>query len=307
MPGQNYWNNLLCSRSAIDGILSLFMKYDIHATWATVGLLFARNATDLIDYLPAIKPEYKNYRLNPYRILTGENERDDPLHFAVSIIEKIRKAPFQEVGSHTFSHYYALEPGQTADAFREDLLSAKSIARNQGIDLRSLVFPRNQVNPAYLSILSEIEFESYRGNQNHFLYNMQNAMLRNSKLLRFLRLADSYLNLTGHNTVKWTDLFHSHPINIRASSFLRPCMKRMAILDSLKCKRITTSLRYAAERNEIFHLWWHPHNFGLNLKINLKNLENILKEFDSLRQLYGMRSLNMSEIADETMKIGVNI
>ena len=35
----------------------------------------------------------------------GENEQDDLLHFGKSLIEKIKRTPHQEIGSHTFSHF----------------------------------------------------------------------------------------------------------------------------------------------------------------------------------------------------------
>ncbi len=36
---EQYGENILGAREAIPKILDLFMEYDIHATWATVGML----------------------------------------------------------------------------------------------------------------------------------------------------------------------------------------------------------------------------------------------------------------------------
>ena len=77
--------------------------------------------------LPQKKPKYSNPNLSPYQghfNLVADNESVDPLHFGSSLIEQIKNEK-QEIGSHTFSHYYCLEKGQTKEDFREDLLSGK--------------------------------------------------------------------------------------------------------------------------------------------------------------------------------------
>ena len=47
----------------------------------------------------------------------GPNERQDPYHFGLSLVRRIKDCPHQEIGTHTFSHYYCLEDGQTPEHF----------------------------------------------------------------------------------------------------------------------------------------------------------------------------------------------
>jgi hypothetical protein len=54
----------------------------------------------------------------------------------------------------------------------------------------------------------------------------------------------------------------------------------------------------AARTDGIYHLWWHPHNFGQRTEANLKNLERLLKYFHVLNQKYGMKSLSMKEVRE---------
>jgi len=54
-------------------------------------------------------------------------------------------------------------------------------------------------------------------------------------------------------------------------------------------------MEYAAENKKLFHLWWHPHNFGVNTDENISFLEEILLYFKELQKRYGMLSLNMNE------------
>lgn len=56
---------------------------------------------------------------------------------------------------------------------------------------------------------------------------------------------------------------------------------------------------YAAKNNENFHLWWHPHNFGINIEENMKNLEDLLKYYTYLNKKYKMKSKNMKELIYE--------
>jgi hypothetical protein len=46
-----------------------------------------------------------------------------------------------------------------------------------------------------------------------------------------------------------------------------------------------------------FHLWWHPHNFGLNLRENLAFLEELLRHHRNLRERYGVVPMTMGEMA----------
>ncbi|MGI9421325.1 MAG: hypothetical protein ACR2RA_26145, partial [Geminicoccaceae bacterium] len=111
----------LCgTREAIPRMLDQFAHHHVHATWATVGFLFFDEKDELLAHLPSLKPSYQNQHLSPYRHLEsiGPNEKKDPYHYGRSLLRRIGACPGQEIGTHTFSHYYCLEEGQTIDEFR---------------------------------------------------------------------------------------------------------------------------------------------------------------------------------------------
>ena len=85
--------------------------------------------------------------------------------------------------------------------------------------------------------------------------------------------------------------------NIPASRFLRPYSKRLAFMDWLRLKRITKSMTHAAKHGLTYHLWWHPHNFGINIKENLAFLEKILLHYEELSKKYSFRSVSMQQLA----------
>ena len=81
-----YKEHLLGVRKVIPGLLNLFGKYDIHATFATVGMLFFNNKEELLDGLPERKPTYEDPHISPYTghfSRVGKNEEEDPFHFEI--------------------------------------------------------------------------------------------------------------------------------------------------------------------------------------------------------------------------------
>ena len=56
-------------------------------------------------------------------------------------------------------------------------------------------------------------------------------------------------------------------------------------------------MTYAAKNNCTYHLWWHPHNFGINQDENFSFLEKILMHYKQLNKEYQFQSYTMSELA----------
>lgn len=295
---EEYRKHLEGTPEAVTRMLSLFSHYNIHATWATVGFLFFNDAVELKAHLPDVLPDYDYKRFDLYDYLRKQKELHIPFHFAPDLIAKIIQTPYQELATHTFSHYYCLESGQNAKSFQSDIMQACKIAKEKtGVTITSLVFPRNQKNDAYLPILSACGINAYRGNEKHWIYDESNWEERKI-LKRALKLLDTYLNISGHHTVALQKLqCYNGVVDIPASRFLRPYSKKFAFLDFLKLNRIKTSMTYAAQRGEIFHLWWHPHNFGADVAKNIAFLEKILQHYVLLHERYNMQSMHMQEIA----------
>ena len=299
----NYIENLQNVNRVIDRLLKLSDAYNIKLTFSTVGFLFAKNKAELIKYSPIDKPKYTKHKLNPYAIFDeiGDNEIEDPFHYANSTIQKIKKHKNHEIGTHTFSHYYVKESGQTLQDFENDITSAKKIAAANGVLIKSIVFPRNMVNKAYLDICFNNGIASYRGTEKSYVYHIHPSKSKYYHLfLRLLRLPDSYINISGSNTYKLGSLFKKNEImNLPSSRFLRPYVPALKYLEPLKIRRIKKGMKRAAKNNELYHLWWHPHNFGKNIDENFKNLEDIFKEYKRLNNKFQFTSETMSSLANK--------
>jgi len=293
-----YRNNLLGARQAVPAILELFELYGIHATWATVGFLFFENLNDLKAALPDDLPQYRETHLDPYAALAevGKNEAEDPFHFAPSLIRRILAHEGQEIGTHTLSHFYALAPGPTLESFRADIRSAKSVADQYGIVLKSIVFPRNQISRQHLRICAEEGLTAYRSTEADPWIETGNGILR-----RAMRLADSYLELSGNGCVA-PCLDEELPIvRVSGSRFLRPWNTVLRIFEDMRLRRICSSMDAAAKSNKTFHLWWHPHNFGVHLEENMTFLTHIAEHYANTNRKMGWPSLTMAEVADNVL------
>jgi peptidoglycan/xylan/chitin deacetylase (PgdA/CDA1 family) len=297
-PDGPYRENLIGARAAIPRILDLFEEFDIAATWATVGFLFAKSKREREEFSPTVRPTYCEPRLDAYSEPTGEGEGDDPLHYALSLIEQVRSRAKQEIATHTFSHYYCLEPGENREAFAADLRSAIAIAKHHGIGLRSIVFPRNQLRQGYEDLLQEAGITCYRGNERSWMYRPR-PRRQETMAVRAPRLLDSYVSLSGPKIVRWSEILQTSGLcNVRSSMFLRPYSVRRKGLESARLRRIAGGIQAAAEQRGIFHLWWHPHNFGAHTEQNLQFLRSVLEAFSSCRRTHGMQSLSMAGVTD---------
>lgn len=301
MTIEEYGSNLENVNNVIDRLLIISDKYNVKLTFATVGMLFARNKEELLKFNPSKTPSYDKKELDTYRLIDkiGDNEKEDKLHYAQSVIKRINKETNHEIGTHTYSHYNCLVGGQTLKQFEEDVIAAKRIAKHINIDVKSIVFPKNQVNEPYLNTCHKHGIISYRGTEQSFIYNTKYKHIKKYfvPLIRLTRLIDGYINITGHNTYKVFKINQSNKIvNLPSSRFLRPYFQKLKFLEKLKIRRVKKSMRYAAKNNELYHLWWHPHNFGANMNENFINLEKIFKEFDKLNKKYNFQSNTMTEL-----------
>ncbi len=292
---QNYGKNIEGVWHAVPAMLELFKKYEIHVTWATVGMLMCKNYNQWRDMCPSVLPKYKRKSLSAYTF--ASLARDFPkLFFARTLVEKIMAVENQEIGSHTYSHFYCGEEHGSINDFIQDINSNKIIFEEMGVKPTSFVFPRNQVCEDYLSELSTHGFTAYRGNQPHWLHRKGSSSSSNI-FGRYLRFADDYIPISvNHVTKIKSSVCNRGLVNVSANRFLRPT-KGFNIFDILNVKRIKTGMLKSAMMDSVFHLWWHPHNFGIHTETNLKNLELILKYYKFLNQKYGMISLSMQEVS----------
>jgi peptidoglycan/xylan/chitin deacetylase (PgdA/CDA1 family) len=280
-------------------LLELFEKYSINVTWATVGMLFNENWDEWESNKPSILPSYDNRNLCPYAY--GEKHRKsnlDNYFFAPKLIKDIQSIAGQELATHTYSHYYCLEKGQTIAQFDADLTQAVTLGTKFNCSLKSLVFPRNQFNKAYLDVCEKHKIETVRSNPENWYWDVTKTETIFTKLVRS---GDAYLPF-GKKSYSTDTIVKEAVVSQSSSRFLRP-QNKIELLNSARVLRIKNEIIQAAKNGDVYHLWWHPHNFGTDAAGAIKSLKSILETFSKCQDLYEMESLTMKQLRDNCLNV----
>jgi hypothetical protein len=281
------------TKIVVPEILSLFQEYEIACTWATVGMLFNEDWDEWNHNIPNSLPNYTNTKLSAYKYGKSiQSKATESICFAPELIKEIISTDRQEMASHTYSHYYCRENGQNSENFKSDLITAKKIARKFEINLQSLVFPRNQINADYLQVCRELEISSVRSNPSSWYWkNTENDTLKQ----KVFRTGDAYVG-KNDKSYSYPEINSIHHLSIQpASRMLRPYSNN-SFLNRLKLKRIINEMSFAAKNGLVYHLWWHPHNFGNDLTHNLQDLIKILEHYKKCKEEYNFQSCTMNEL-----------
>ncbi len=287
-----YFDN---TRNVLPKMLACFEKYNMEVTWATVGMLFNENWDEWMANVPEQKPTYTNSSLDAYAYgLNHQKSGLDRFFFAPELIKLIQQTPGQELASHTYSHYYCLEEGQTKEQFEHDLALVVKMADKVNAKMQSLVFPRNQWNPAYLSSCLQNGLTQARSNPAVWFWENPNQASLSTKLFR---TGDAYLPLSSM-VYGVEHVIKSEVTAQPASRFLRP-HHGFSVLNALRLQRIKNEMTNAARQGKIYHLWWHPHNFGTHPAASMQALTEIASLYQILNEKHGMQSVSMANLPSQ--------
>lgn len=293
---ENVWN-------VVPQLLKLFEKYGIHATWATVGGIMAENDEDFIKHLPEKVSVPTMDMLKRNSLLTNNTARfNGNMFFAPKLVNMISNVKGQEIGTHTYTHFYCNHEMNSAEEFKADIEAAKNIAERGNIDYASIVFPRNQVNEECLEVISELGIKNYRGNESKCWFDR--FAEKSFKLFRLFEKADNYISLESSKIYPYSEIITDKGLfNVKSSRFFKPFTPAYRLFDWMRVRRFKRELKKAARRGEVYHIYWHPHNFANNTERNLKDLESFLKCYKRMKEKHGMLSLNMDEVAEKAAEM----
>jgi hypothetical protein len=154
-----------------------------------------------------------------------------------------------------------------------------------------LVFPRNQYSDPVIKIAGEEGFSTVRTNPRDWFWQ---EVQRENILKKIFRTGDTLVPL-GKST-SYSSISNQFGVNLLpASRLLRPYRKG-SLVNSTRISRIKKELEVAIKNNEMYHLWWHPHNFGAYPQENLKILEDLLQWIHVKTETEGLISSTMSEV-----------
>ena len=231
-------------RKAFSKIVSLCEAYSIPATIAICGHLFLRECTGHPGF-PRASPDF--YEGDWFKNDPASNFEKNNEWYAPDLVELIKEKGF-EIACHSFSHIpFNYCSREVAEA---EISECVKIARENSVQLKSMVFPRNEVH--YLDVLGKhgfTHFVSYPKADN-FLIDYGTRALKFNTPCKTQGLVEVPRTMFLYRD-KWTELFR---------------MKRLLELAKLK--------------NSFFHLWCHAYN--LRSQQHVRFLEKIFRKVDSL-------------------------
>lgn len=281
-----HWESYGRVRESCERLLALMDRYGIRATWAFVGrlILDPRDPVETSLYPENPQPAQKylsNGRLSDPGFLANWHAPD--------LLRMVRQAQVKhEIGSHTFSHVVAGERGYSIDLLKQDLASAKKQAGRLGIQLKTLVFPKNRV--AHTGVLPEQGFSAYRrvtANRFHSLPSPARRVAQ--KLDAYLPVPPdvSYPERDGGLWVLPATHYYRH-----TGGWARLQSNRV------RTAKLKAGLRRAADRRALFHVWFHPYDIASDPNRLLRPLEAAFGEVARLREAGRLDNYTLGELAD---------
>jgi len=222
--------------------------YEISATWAIVGHLLLHEPTE--TNVP--QPHYRFANAPDSERVANHPREWFCAQYVLEAIQKMRMP--QEIGTHTFTH--VLADSVSAELFDAQLAEVVRVHTQNGLPApRSIIFPQNRV--AHTDILAAHGISIYRGGAQDWYNRLPRQMQRPAHLL------DRTFGFPPPTYAPADCLQADGIVNLPASQFLMSYDGiRAKIPTAARVQQARLGLRKAIERDEIFHLWFHPFNLG---------------------------------------------
>ena len=283
----------LKTREVIDELLDLFEKYNISATWAVVGHLFLDRCKkeNGIKHPDLKRPDYDWYDKDWFHEDPATNIEENPIWYGKDILKKIKNTePKQDIGSHSFSHLIYSKSGEKV--VEDDLRKTVDLAEQEGVDMNSFVFPRNEAG--HLNMIKKFGFKIYRCKNNSW-FEKNNKLPESIK--KIFRLFEEFLSITPP-VAKIKN--KSGLIEVGGSQIYRSYDFPWNFLSvSSRIKRARKGIDKVAREGGIYHLWFHPFNLVKNKKDLIEGIEEILKYAHKNNEV---EIMNMKDISKNVIK-----
>ncbi|HAQ21325.1 MAG TPA: hypothetical protein DCR40_19150 [Prolixibacteraceae bacterium] len=267
-------------------LLNLFKKYEIHATWASVGALTYNNLDEMKKEMTNIcRNLLLNQRSNYYLLCEKKLNGNEQTLFDPESFSKIEQTPFQQIECHSFLHIFS--DFTSVELFKTDTCLHINRLKKLGFKTPEFyVFPRNQSTLPFLNILKKFGFNSFRG-YDSVLYSDEKIFKR------ILRRIDSIFPLVERNS-KIIYREDCELFEFKGSRFLRTFKNTNSLSAKLHYAKLRLGLKKSIQQGKMYHLWFHPHNFTIN-QANLLLFEDFLKSIQEYVKIDKLVSLNTNE------------
>lgn len=241
-------------RTNIPLLLTLFSRFTIPVTWATVGHLFLesckRGSHDWMRRIPYFDGHWRYTGGDWFDADPCSDFRNDSAWYAPDMIELILKSKIKhEFGCHTFSHIDCSDRHCPPGVLADEIKASFDAAAEWGIRMKAFVFPGGTAGN--YQVLKDNGFQIYRKNLDYDLvypFFDRYGMLVTASSLGFGR---SY-NWSAEYYIKMFCRYIDKAIktNTAAHLWLHPSVDGWTLENV-----IPQVLKYAAEKRETGQLW----------------------------------------------------
>jgi len=270
-------------RDAWQWLLDRFEAYSVPCTWAVVGHLFL----DACDGTHADHPAVDGW----FDRDPGADERTAPTWYAPSLVSAVLDSDVDhEIASHSFSHVEFDAPGTDRRIARAELERSLAVAGERGIELDSLVFPRNRVG--HRDVVADAGFTTYRGVGPDRWYH--------GTPVRPVGKGLSYAVGRSPPPVVTPTVDEQGLVDVPASlnlfAFQGPARRFVsAVTGDPVVRKVRLGLRELAGRERgVLHLWLHPNS--LTTGQDFERMERVLELVDRYREEQGLRVETMRSV-----------
>jgi glycosyltransferase involved in cell wall biosynthesis len=272
------------TRPAIQGLLALFEKYHLPATWAVVGglLLTSRDPTQRHPWL----------RDDAFADIPAGDAETQPHWYAEDVLEWLKTHSVeQEIACHTLTHQFVDPTPAGRETFREELRRFRQLFEERFlVQPQTFIFPKARMG--HFDVLVEEGFRCIRGPESKWFERLPGQRLRAG-----LRLLDARLACRPH-----VGRPQRRPAGLwvlPSSQFYSPFLsvgKYVSV--EARVRKALKGLRAAASQRRMFHLWTHPFNLGVRTAELLDGLEQIFREARRLREAGQLEILTMGQVTE---------
>lgn len=213
-----------------------------------------------------VAPDYRWLRGDWYDLDPGSDSRSDPTWYGPDLVRAVDSCETpQEIGSHSFGHIIVGDPACSREAFASDLDAALEVARAEGHEPTSFVFPRNSIG--HLDVLGRAGFTSFRGPRPS-----TPGAIRPREVGGLVDVPQTYLFDPGSTTAR-------------------------RLGTALWSLNVTHRLRRSVSQGSLFHLWFHTHNLSTHTDRAFAAMERLFAEARRLIDAGDLRNSTMGEVA----------
>ncbi|ADP69692.1 hypothetical protein Rvan_0406 [Rhodomicrobium vannielii ATCC 17100] len=263
-------------------LLKLLDVYDMPATFAFVMAFILRDS-ERADWQPRLTDvtcDGRNWMENFRR---AESSGDLDGWFCPEALDMVMADRRHEIGCHGLRHVPFTGEGVTEEVIRIELACAREIASSRGIDLRTFVFPRNEVSRP--DLLAEYGYRGFR--------NAHPSLGRLGRIGNLLRECDVWERAQPEEAPV------SGLVSIPGGCFINWQKGARRLVPRALCRaRWKSIIADAADNDRIAGVFLHPHNL-IDGPETLLFLEDVLELLAEYREKRALRVVTQAEYCAE--------